>query len=243
MFDHVTIRVADLDASPSFYTRVFELLEFGAPPTEGDGFTEWNQFSIAQAEPDRPVTRGLHVGFAARDRAHVDSSWRALVEAGYRSDGEPGPRPQYGPEYYGAFVFDPDGNSVEAVHNHPERRAGAVDHLWIRVRDAQASKRFYETIAPVVGFEVRVRPPDRVQFLAEHGTFSVVEGEPTKNVHFAFPAADRLTVDVFHRVAVAAGYSDNGAPGERPEYHDGYYAAYVLDPDGHNVEAVFHDQH
>ena len=64
-----------------------------------------------------------------------------------------------------------------------------------------------------------------------------------KNVHFAFPAADRLTVDVFHRVAVAAGYSDNGAPGERPEYHDGYYAAYVLDPDGHNVEAVFHDQH
>ncbi|TML85029.1 MAG: hypothetical protein E6G08_16170 [Actinobacteria bacterium] len=97
--------------------------------------------------------------------------------------------------------------------------------MWIRVRDAQASKRFYETTGAIVS------------------TFSVVEGEPTKNVHFAFPAADRLTVDVFHRVAVAAGYSDNGAPGERPEYHDGYYAAYVLDPDGHNVEAVFHDQH
>jgi predicted lactoylglutathione lyase len=61
-------------------------------------------------------------------------------------------------------------------------------------------------------------------------------------VHLAFKAADRDTVDEFHRVALAAGYRDNGAPGERPQYHPGYYGAFVLDPDGHNVEAVYHER-
>jgi catechol 2,3-dioxygenase-like lactoylglutathione lyase family enzyme len=70
----------------------------------------------------------------------------------------------------------------------------------------------------------------------------VVAGGPTENVHLAFAAPDRETVDGFHRVATAAGYRDNGPPGERAVYHPGYYAAFVLDPDGHNVEAVFHDR-
>ena len=62
----------------------------------------------------------------------------------------------------------------------------------------------------------------------------------TENIHLAFVAPNARKVDEFHRVALAAGYRDNGAPGERPEYHAGYYGAYVLDPDGNNVEAVFH---
>lgn len=61
-------------------------------------------------------------------------------------------------------------------------------------------------------------------------------------MHLAFPAPDDATVREFHRVALAAGYRDNGAPGERPEYHPGYYAAYVLDPDGDDVEAVDHNR-
>ena len=61
-------------------------------------------------------------------------------------------------------------------------------------------------------------------------------------MHLAFPAGDDATVDAFHRAAVAAGYRDNGAPGERPEYHTGYYAAFVLDPDGNNVEVVSHNR-
>ena len=67
-------------------------------------------------------------------------------------------------------------------------------------------------------------------------------GAPTENVHMAFPASDDATVDAFHRAAVAAGYRDNGAPGERPRYHPGYYGAYVLDPDGNNVEVVNHNR-
>jgi predicted lactoylglutathione lyase len=62
----------------------------------------------------------------------------------------------------------------------------------------------------------------------------------TENVHLAFPAPDRETVGDFHAAATAAGHASNGAPGERSQYHDGYYAAYVLDPDGANVESVFH---
>jgi hypothetical protein len=57
----------------------------------------------------------------------------------------------------------------------------------------------------------------------------------------AFPAADHAAVDAFHRTATGAGYRDNGGPGERPQYHPGYYGAFVLDPDGNNIEAVFHD--
>jgi catechol 2,3-dioxygenase-like lactoylglutathione lyase family enzyme len=58
----------------------------------------------------------------------------------------------------------------------------------------------------------------------------------------AFPAPDRAAVDAFHRTAIGAGYRDNGGPGERPQYHPGYYGAFVLDPDGNNIEAVFHDE-
>jgi len=65
------------------------------------------------------------------------------------------------------------------------------------------------------------------------------DGEPTRGMHIAFQAADQETVQRFHEAAIAAGGRDNGAPGER-EYHSGYYAAFVLDPDGTNVEAVYH---
>ena len=241
MFDHVTIRVSDLAASGPFYRRVFELLEFPDEIHDGGAFLEWNDFSIAQATSERPVTRRLHAGFVARSRAQVDAWWRALTEAGHPDDGEPGPRPQYSPEYYGAFVLDPDGNSVEAVHNDPRDDGGVVDHLWIRVRDLAASQRFYETIAPLVGFEPRPRS-GRVHLSGERASFTILEGGPTEHVHLAFPAPDRAAVERFHRTALAAGYRDDGGPGERPEYHQGYYGAYVLDPDGNNVEAVFHDR-
>jgi len=73
------------------------------------------------------------------------------------------------------------------------------------------------------------------------GEFWIGEGEPPAAPgHVAFSAADRATVDEFHRAAVEAGGRDNGAPGLRPQYHPGYYAAFVVDPDGNNVEAVFH---
>jgi catechol 2,3-dioxygenase-like lactoylglutathione lyase family enzyme len=234
VFDHVTIRVSDRPASRRFYG-----LALGEPSYEGDEFVEWDAFSIAEdAEP----TRRLHVAFGSDEPAAVDAWWRRLVDAGYESDGEPGPRPQYDESYYGAFVLDPDGNSVESVH-HDRSLLGGIDHLWLRTRDVSAIKRCYDVLAPLVGIERAHDTPDGVRFRGGGRSFTFVAGdEPTERVHLAFPAPDRATVDEFHRVALAAGYRDNGAPGERPRYHAGYYGAFVLDPDGHNVEAVFHDR-
>jgi catechol 2,3-dioxygenase-like lactoylglutathione lyase family enzyme len=237
--DHVTIRVSDLGASRRFYETVLPKIEIEVTGTAA-GFVEWDDFSIAKATAERPVTRRLHIGFFAPSNEHVDAFWRAGVDAGYRDDGAPGPRPQYREDYYGGFLLDPDGNSAEAVH-HGLNRTG-IDHLWIRVADVAASKRFYETIAPYAGIRLRADEPDHAAFAGENGSFSLVAGTPTEHVHLAFAARDNETVDAFHRTATAAGYRDEGAPGERPQYHPGYYGAYVLDPDGHVVEAVNHNR-
>jgi catechol 2,3-dioxygenase-like lactoylglutathione lyase family enzyme len=242
VFDHVTIRVSDRSAAERFYETVLRTL--GIEPTHrGEGFVEWDDFSLAQADDASPVTRRLHVGFAAPSRAHVDEFWRVGTGAGYESDGEPGPRPQYSDDYYAAFLLDPDGNSIEAVHHGSLRDGANVDHLWIRVSDIEAATRFYETVGPAAGFRVGSESAERTQFACVSGSFSVVAGEqPSENVHLAFAATDDETVDRFHRDATAGGYRDNGAPGEREVYHPGYYAAFVLDPDGNNVEVVNHNR-
>jgi catechol 2,3-dioxygenase-like lactoylglutathione lyase family enzyme len=241
VFDHVTIRVSDREDSERFYETVLRPL--GVERTHsGRDFTEWDDFSLTQADEEDPVTRHLHVGFVAASREHVDEFWRVGTEAGYRDDGPPGPRPHYGVDYYGAFLLDPDGNSAEAVHHGGLRQGGVVDHVWIRVADVAASKQFYETVAPHAGFRMRHDSPERAQFAGSSGSFSVVGGTPTEHLHMAFPTADNETVERFHRAAIEAGYRDNGPPRERPLYHHGYFGAYVLDPDGNNVEVVNHNR-
>ncbi|HET8872674.1 MAG TPA: VOC family protein [Gaiellaceae bacterium] len=240
MFDHVTIRVSERDASERFYEIVLRTL--GIEQTSaGQDFSEWDDFSLSQADDEDPVTRRLHMAFAAPSRAHVDEFWRVGTEAGYDEDGAPGPRPQYREDYYGAFLLDPDGNSVEAVHHGAVRGAG-IDHLWIRVVDVAAAKRFYETVAPHAGFRLKDDAPERAQFVGESGSFTLVAGTPTEHLHMAFPADENSTVADFHQALIQAGYRDNGRPRERPIYHDGYFGAYVLDPDGNNVELVNHNR-
>jgi catechol 2,3-dioxygenase-like lactoylglutathione lyase family enzyme len=240
VLDHVTIRVADLDASRRFYETLLQR------PPEGEEFLEWDEWGIASADDRSPVTRHLHVAFAVEQRRDVDGFWQRGVDAGYESDGDPGPRPQYHPDYYGAFLLDPDGNSVEACCGFREPGTGGmIDHLWIGVADVPASRRFYETIAPAVGVRVAdASRPGLVSVTTGNRHFILVaDGRPpTENLHLAFPVPDDETVAAFHRVATAAGYRDNGGPGERPQYHPGYVGAFVLDPDGNNVEAVHHDR-
>jgi catechol 2,3-dioxygenase-like lactoylglutathione lyase family enzyme len=240
VFDHVTIRVSDRAASGRFYAVVLGAIGIDTTHS-GEQFTEWGDFSLAQATAWDAVTRGLHIGFGASSRERVDEFWQVGTDAGYRSDGEPGPRPEYGDDYYGGFLLDPDGNSAEAVH-FDGSLTGGVDHLWIRVGNVEASKRFYETIAPYARIGLGTDSPERVSFRGE-GSFSVLTGDHvTEDLHIAFPAGDNRAVDDFHRAALEAGYRDNGTPGERPIYHPGYYSAYVLDPDGNNVELVNHNR-
>ena len=241
MFDHVTIRASDLAASAAFYAAVLSTLGI-EPSHEDDGYLEWDDFGVKRPTAGRGPTHHLHVGFVAPSREHVERFWEEGVQRGFQDDGRPGPRPQYRPEYYGAFLLDPDGNSVEAVHHDDTRRGGNIDHLWIGVRDLSSSARFYGLIARHTGLREGRRWDEGVQFRGAWATLSLVSDgrAPTENLHVAFPAPDRETVQGFHEAAIASGHRDHGGPGERPEWHQGYYGAFVLDPDGTNVESVFH---
>lgn len=117
------------------------------------------------------------------------------------------------------------------------QRGRLIDHLHLRVSDLEASKRFYRAVFESLGHaDVLVEGP--AHFYADELYVDVADG-PVSHVHLAFQAADRDVVAAFHRAALAAGGRDNGGPGER-DYHPGYYGAFVFDPDGNNIEAVFH---
>ena len=186
------------------------------------------------------MTRGLHVGFGARSREHVHAFWRAGLEAGHRDDGARG-RGRSTATTTTAVPLDPDGNSAEAVHHGDCARRAHRPPLDPR-RRRRRRPAFYELIAPYGGYQLRNEGSDHAHFVGAGGSFSLVAGTPTEHVHLAFPAAENATVDAFHRAAIDAGYRDNGAPGERPRYHPGYYGAYVLDPAGNNVEVVNHNR-
>ena len=237
----MTIRVADRAASEAFYNTVLEPL--GIETTYSDArFAEWDDFSLTAADADHPVTRGLHVAFGARSRELVEAFWRAGTQAGHRDDGAPGPRPQYRDDYYGGFLLDPDGNSAEAVHHADIRPPGHIDHLWIRVADVPAAAAFYDSSRPTAASSARATSPTTPtssapaarsrSWPARRPRTSTSPSRPTENA----------AVDAFHRAAMEAGYRDNGAPGERPRYHPGYYGAYVLDPDANNIELVNHNR-
>jgi catechol 2,3-dioxygenase-like lactoylglutathione lyase family enzyme len=185
VFHRVTVHASDRAASERFYDTVLATL--GVSRTESnEHHTAWGDFAVAQADADNPVTRRLHIGFGAPSRAKVDEFWRAGTAAGHPDDGSPGPRPQYREDYYGGFLLDPDGNSAEAVHHGALPGDRVVDHLWIRVADVAAAKRFYEGIAADAGFKLTADLGERVRFANESGSFTVLAGEPTEGLDMAF---------------------------------------------------------
>ncbi|KAB7631024.1 MULTISPECIES: VOC family protein [Stenotrophomonas] len=121
-------------------------------------------------------------------------------------------------------------------------RGRLIDHLQLVVRDLAASRRFYHAVFDTIG--IPIAGEGDTYFWADELFVSTPDseaalGQLTGRHHLAFQARDRATVEAFHRAALANGGKDNGAPGERP-YHPGYYAAFALDPDGNNIEVVFH---
>ncbi|HYW15757.1 MAG TPA: VOC family protein [Allosphingosinicella sp.] len=123
-------------------------------------------------------------------------------------------------------------------------RGRLIDHVQLVVADLEASRRFYRAVfealaVPMGGEEPEYFWADEL-FVSTAGS-AAAQGRLTGPTHLAFQAADRAAVERFHGAGLAAGGRDNGAPGERP-YHPGYYAAFLLDPDGNNIEAVFHGE-
>lgn len=122
------------------------------------------------------------------------------------------------------------------------QRGRLIDHVQLVVKDLSASRRFYDALLGVVG--IPIGGEGEGFFWADELFVSSVESEVaqgrlTGRHHLAFQATDRAAVEAFHKAGLANGGRDNGAPGERP-YHPGYYAAFLLDPDGNNIEAVHH---
>ena len=109
------------------------------------------------------------------------------------------------------------------------------DHVHLRVSDLEVSRRFYEAVLDALGRDVRTGDG----YFASDELWVTADGPATSGLHLAFQAEGEDAVRRFHAAALAAGGTDNGGPGER-SYHPGYYAAYALDPDGNNVEAVYH---
>jgi len=117
------------------------------------------------------------------------------------------------------------------------QRGRLIDHVQLRVSDVDASKRFYKAVLSALGFSEALTERSG-HFYVDELYVDKADGLITRT-HLAFQAPDRRTVDAFHAAALGAGGRDNGAPGER-KYHPGYYAAFALDPDGNNIEAVYH---
>jgi catechol 2,3-dioxygenase-like lactoylglutathione lyase family enzyme len=116
-----------------------------------------------------------------------------------------------------------------------------IDHLTLTVRDSSRSRPFYEKALAPLGYRVVMEFGDLCGFGDEKPSLWMKPGDPpTTPQHLAFVAPSRAAVAAFHAAALAAGGRDNGAPGLRPDYHATYYAAFVIDPDGHNLEAVTH---
>jgi catechol 2,3-dioxygenase-like lactoylglutathione lyase family enzyme len=125
-----------------------------------------------------------------------------------------------------------------------------IDHTGLQVSDPKKSRAFYTAALAPLGYTVLREIPSEYtggkmvygMGIAPKPDFWVAEGAPnTPRIHIAFRAENRAQVDAFYAAAIAAGGKDNGPPGTRPHYHAKYYGAFVLDPDGHNVEAVIHD--
>ena len=114
-----------------------------------------------------------------------------------------------------------------------------IDHVHLRARDLEVSKRFYKAVLGALGIPVGSESERHIQF--DELWIDALAGEEASatHLHLAFQAADRDAVARVHAAGLAAGARDNGAPGERG-YHPGYYAAFLLDPDGNNVEVVHH---
>jgi catechol 2,3-dioxygenase-like lactoylglutathione lyase family enzyme len=239
MFDHVGTGVSSREESERFYDTVLGAI--GIEKThDSPGIAGWGEFLISAREP----TTGLHVAFAARSEDDVRAFWEAGTAAGFTSDGDPALRPHYRPDYYGAFLLAPDGNSVEAVHHGGVNHDHNIDHMWIRTSEFGATVEFYKRLSEYTGYPPLWRHDGRVHFGEMGDHFAIVDETPaTQNLHLAFTTTSNDVVDAFHAAALAAGYRDNGAPGERPRYHDGYYAAFVFDPAGTNVEVVNHNRY
>lgn len=265
MFSHITLGTNDMRRAQAFYAAVMPVVglqpaksteAFFAYGPGGDGLP-W--IVVNRPFDGLPATwgNGFHIAFRVADRASVDRFHAAALSAGGRDEGAPGLRPDYGPDYYGAYVRDPDGAKLQAVTYERSLRegpqAGLISHVTSGTNDLARAAAFYEAVLAPLGL-ARIREEESAGIDAAFGAPGAniplfyahvpFDGRPAtwgNGAHTAFLAPDRAAVDAFHAAALAQDGTDEGAPGLRPQYHASYYAAYARDPDGNKLQAVCHN--
>ena len=198
MFDDVVIRTADLDEALRFYRAVLPILGAREVSLEGDRGARFADLAVRPAAPGHPPTTRLHVGLVAQSEDAVQAFWQAGVDAGFRSDGEPGPRPGYAPDYVGGFLLDPGGNSIEAcLHGNARADGGLIDHLWIRVQHVGLTARFYDATSAQSVFRRAAGDATSARFRGPRGgSFTVIEApEPTTGLAMTIGAARFVDTD------------------------------------------------
>ena len=261
MFTHFTLGTNDRPRAEAFYAAVMPALGLKLVKSVEDFFA---YAADAQAPPWLVINRpfdglpatwgnGFHVALLAKDEAAVQAFHAAALAAGGHDEGAPGLRPRYAADYYAAYVRDPDGNKLQAVHYRDGRRAGpcgdVVSHVTLGSNDLERSRAFYEGLLAALGI---ARLPEE-ETPGEDLAFGIAgtqlplafiqrpfDGRPAtwgNGAHVSFDAPSRVAVGAFHEAALSLGGSDEGRPGLRPRYHADYYAAYVRDPDGNKLQA------
>jgi len=261
MFTHFTLGTNDRPRAEAFYAAVMPLLGLKLVKSV-EAFFAYG--ADEQAPPwlvinppfdALPATwsNGFHIALRAKDEAAVRGFHAAALAAGGRDEGPPGLRAAYAADYFAAYVRDPDGNKLQAVHYRDGRRAGpcgdVVSHITLGSNDLERSTAFYEGLLAVLGIERQPgeeTPGEDLAFGLAGMQLPIVfiqepfDGRPAtwgNGAQVSFDASSRADVRAFHEAALSLGGSDEGEPGLRPRYHAAYFAAYVRDPDGNKLQA------
>ncbi len=263
MFSHFTLGSNDLARSQRFYDPIMTALDQRLIQASlEDGYLMYApddgshpHLFVCQPFDGLPATwsNGFHIAFNAPDQATVEAFHAAALAYGGFDDGAPGLRPHYAPDYFAAYVRDPDGNKLQAVCYLDGRTAGptgdVISHITLGHSDLQRAGMFYGAVLGALGAQEIPEEGDATSlaFGGGQNELPVVyiqlpfDGRPVtwgNGTHTAFAAPSREAVQQFHAAALAHGGVCEGPPGLRPHYSEYYYAAYVRDAVGNKLQAV-----
>lgn len=268
MLSHFTLGSNNLTRAQQFYTPVMAVLGQSLLESSdeycyrhyGLSFDSYPHLFVCLPINELPATwsNGFHIAFHAQTTTAVDAFHAAAIANGGSDDGPPGLRTHYNDDYYAAYVRDPDGNKLQAVHYQNGRDPGhtgdVVSHITLGVHEFERDRAFYSDILGEIGY---VERPDQsgthdgsqdTAFGFEDGDLPLVyiqspfDGRPAtwgNGIHTAFHAPSRHAVDRFHALALQHGGVCEGPPGLRPHYSANYYGAYVRDLVGNKLQAVY----
>jgi len=263
MFSHFSLGSNDLLRSEAFYSALMPTLGQTLLEVSHDegyvafGRPGWRhpQLFIGRPFDGLPATwsHGFHIAFMAKDKEAVHQFYESAINHGGYDDGAPGLRSIYAPDYYAAYVRDPDGNKLQAVCYLEGRKAGptgdVISHITIGHADLEKARSFYTNVLEPLGLVDIPKEGDATSAGFGFKGFRTpivyvqlpFDGRPASfgnGTHVAFSAPSRDAVESFHAAALKSGGSSEGAPGPRPHYSADYYGAYVRDLVGNKLQAV-----